>query len=115
MGRNRVYPDMRTITAVLGAAAALLTVAGCAKPGGSQAGAPDSAFEKRAAQVADAWRPGDALTAWRKGFVPLQDLTVAPQSGGTRDDTRTALVSGWFRLAITIPDRAAAKGKIRFG
>jgi hypothetical protein len=113
MGGHRVYPGMRAITAVFGALVTLL-VAGCAKSGADQAGAPDTAFEQRAAQVAAAWRAGNTLAEWRKGFVPLQNLTVDPSDGRFEEDTKMAYASGWFRLAMTIPANAPAKGKIRF-
>jgi hypothetical protein len=111
MGGGCVYSVMRRIGVSM--LLVCLLASGCARPANDAAappGDPDQVFRARAAKVADAWRasgPGS-------GFVPLQDLTVAPADPGFTDETKQAFVNGWFRLAITLPDHVPAPATIRF-
>ncbi|SBT52316.1 hypothetical protein [Micromonospora auratinigra] len=108
---------MRRSLALLGLP--LLLLAGCAAPGaGSAAPAPGGpsagawpAFDQRANQVADAWRPG---AAWRSGYVPLEDGTVLTGDPGFTEDTKVAFGNGWYRDQIPMPGGAPADGTVRF-
>ncbi|MGW5669473.1 hypothetical protein [Micromonospora sp. NPDC003776] len=108
---------MRRSTALLGLP--LLLLAGCAAPGSGPAAPPATgpggsgwpAFDQRAAQVADAWHPGDA---WRSGYVPLEDGTVLAGDPGFTGDTKVAFGQGWFREQIELPTAVPADGTVRF-
>ncbi|MFR9780676.1 hypothetical protein ACL02O_32100 [Micromonospora sp. MS34] len=93
----------------------LLFLAGCAAPGaGPATAAADSgwpAFDGRAAQVADDWRPGEA---WRSGYVPLEDGTVLAGDPGFDSDTKWAFEQGWYRDQVAMPTSTPADGTIRF-
>ncbi|KOX07471.1 hypothetical protein ADK66_19265 [Micromonospora sp. NRRL B-16802] len=92
----------------------LLFGVGCAATGGEPAGGPGGraeAFDKRAAEVADAWRPGPA---WRTGYVPLQGPTVLPGDPRFTADTEAAFRAGWYRAQIPIPSAGVGDGEIRF-
>ncbi len=78
----------------------LMVAAGCAPAGsgpttgGPSAGRPDhrwEAFDQRAVEVAEAWRPGPG---WRTGYVPLQDATVLTGDPGFGPDTEAAFRAG---------------------
>ncbi|MFG2058678.1 hypothetical protein ACGFI9_32100 [Micromonospora sp. NPDC048930] len=108
---------MRRSIALLGLP--LLVLAGCAAPGSGPAAPPATtpattgwpAFDQRAAQVADTWRPGEA---WRSGYVPLEDGTVLAGDPGFSADTKWAYAQGWYREQVTIPTGTPADGTIRF-
>ncbi|MGN9808125.1 hypothetical protein ACTMSW_02035 [Micromonospora sp. BQ11] len=102
----------------------LVVAAGCA-PAGSDPVAPPvgtepaasgapvrwPAFEKRAAEVAGAWRP---VPAWRTGYVPLQVDTMLVGDPGFSEDTKTAFGAGWYRDQIALPATVPANGTVRF-
>ncbi|MEV1142869.1 hypothetical protein [Micromonospora sp. NPDC049799] len=105
---------MRPVAALL--SLSLLVVAGCAPAGSEPAAAPPTdrqwpAFEQRAAEVADAWRPGPQ---WRDGYVPLQEPTVLAGDPGFSPDTLTAFQAGWYRDQIPLPADRPGDGTIRF-
>ncbi|MEU8184708.1 hypothetical protein AB0B85_09090 [Micromonospora sp. NPDC049044] len=93
----------------------LLFVAGCAT-GADPADGPRSAsprgeaFDNRAAEVAEAWRPG---SEWRTGYVPLEGPTVLTGDPRFTPDTETAFRAGWYRAEVAIPPTRVA-GEIRF-
>lgn len=95
----------------------VLPLAACAAPAGTpSAGAPSGdppeAFTARAEAVAEVWTAVEAATpAWRTGFVPLQDLVIAP--AGLSDEQRQAFDAGWFTLAGALPS-AAGSGEITY-
>ncbi|TNH27115.1 hypothetical protein FHG89_18975, partial [Micromonospora orduensis] len=83
----------------------LLITVGCAPTGaGPAAGSSDppqrsAAFDKRAAEVAEAWRP-DAT--WHSGYVPLQGPTVLVGDPRFTPDTEAAFRAGWYRDQVPI-------------
>ncbi len=94
----------------------LLVVAGCAQAGTGSGSTPAtaeprSAFEQRAAEVADGWQPGPR---WRDGYVPLQDPTVLVGDPGFSPATLTAFQAGWYRDQVPLPPARPADGTIRF-
>ncbi|MFG1650754.1 hypothetical protein ACGFIE_12545 [Micromonospora sp. NPDC049275] len=92
----------------------LLSMVGCAATGAEPAAPPTttthSAFDKRAAAVAAAWRPGPG---WRDGYVPLQGPTVVTGDPRFTPDTETAFRSGWYRAQVAIPPTRVG-AEIRF-
>ncbi|HEU4425770.1 MAG TPA: hypothetical protein VFR67_24805 [Pilimelia sp.] len=97
----------------------LLLVASCAGTGATP-GAPNptadpsTAFERRAAEVAQAWRTAAGGQAWRTGFVPLQDPTVLPAEPRFTEETKQAYGAGWYRTARPLPSQTPAGGTVRF-
>jgi hypothetical protein len=94
---------------------------GCADTAPDGAGSPaasadpQTAFEVRAQRLAQVWRDAVGTDAWRRGFTPLQELTVPPAEGGFTDATKHALWSGWFRLDVGMPREAGGReGAIRY-
>jgi hypothetical protein len=94
------------------AAAALLSATACARASSSPQ-ARRTAFEDRARAVVDAWHAASTGDAWRTGFVPLQDLTVAPKQGFT-DDLKVAFGSGWYRTRTDLTTVTPAGGVVAF-
>lgn len=92
---------------------ALALLAGCGRE--PDVSAPDdiSAFDKRAAQVADAWQASGIGKAWTEGFVPVQDLTIAPKEGFPNGDLKNAFAAGWYTTKLKLPDQAAT-GTIKY-
>lgn len=94
----------------------LLITVGCAPTdAGPAVGSNDppqrsAAFDKRAAEVAEAWRP-DAT--WRSGYVPLQGPTVLVGDPRFTPDTEAAFRAGWYREQVPIPPTRVG-GEIRF-
>ncbi|MGC4809113.1 hypothetical protein ACLQ29_01105 [Micromonospora sp. DT228] len=94
----------------------LLFTAGCAAPVADPAGGPRSpsshaqAFEKRAAEVAGAWRPGPD---WSTGYVPLEGPTVLTGDPRFTPDTEAAYLAGWYRASVAIPPTRVG-AEIRF-
>ncbi|MET7877864.1 hypothetical protein ACPXB1_02710 [Micromonospora sp. DT68] len=95
----------------------LLFGVGCAATGGEPAGGPAGpgrgaeAFDTRATEVAEAWRPG---TDWRTGYVPLQGQTVLPGDPRFTSETEAAFRAGWYRAQVPIPSAGVGDGEIRF-
>ncbi|WP_428961773.1 hypothetical protein [Micromonospora fluostatini] len=79
-------------------------------PGGGTEGRR-AAFEQRAAQVADAWRPGPT---WTSGYVPLQEPTVLVGDPAFTPQTEQAYRSGWYRVRVDLPTARPPDGVIRF-
>lgn len=98
----RIRTAPMVITGIL-----LLIMSGCAAPDGDGRGdgpgTPSDGdpaaveFERRAEEVAGAWRESDAAAAWRAGFLPLDPLAVLP-GGELGEDIDAALAAGWLRL-----------------
>ncbi|WFE64105.1 hypothetical protein [Micromonospora sp. WMMD714] len=86
---------------------------GGAVVGGASGGADRQGeeFDRRAAEVAGAWRPGPD---WSTGYLPLQDATVLTGDPGFDADTETAFRSGWYRDQIELPTVVPADAAIRF-
>jgi hypothetical protein len=103
------------------AAVPLALLAGCAQggpgssdPGGQPPGGTSAAFDRRAVEVAKAWRASGSSESWRHGFVPLGDLTVLPPDARFSDDTKLAFGNGWFRSTVPLPADVPADGTVRF-
>ncbi|MFI6779932.1 hypothetical protein [Micromonospora sp. NPDC050276] len=94
----------------------LLLTGGCAAADVGPADGPRSpthgaaAFDQRASQVAEAWRPGPD---WRTGYVPLEGPTLLTGDPGFTPDTEAAFRSGWYRADVPIPPTRVG-GEIRF-
>ncbi|MDG9675134.1 hypothetical protein [Micromonospora sp. DH14] len=94
----------------------LLLTAGCAATDAGPADAPPGpardaeAFDQRAAEVAEAWRPGPD---WRTGYVPLEGPTLLTGDPGFTPDTEAAFRAGWYRAQVPIPPTRVG-GEIRF-
>ncbi|GGO02226.1 hypothetical protein [Micromonospora parathelypteridis] len=84
----------------------LLLAAGCAPNGAEPADGPSSgshhaeAFDQRATEVAEAWRPG---TDWRTGYVPLEGPTLLTGDPRFTPETEAAFRAGWYRAQVPIP------------
>ncbi|MFF5177612.1 hypothetical protein ACFY2Q_06250 [Micromonospora sp. NPDC000316] len=91
----------------------LLFGVGCAGPAGGPPGPEHraEAFDRRAAEVAEAWRPGPE---WRTGYVPLQEPTVLAGDPRFTPDTEAAFRAGWYRAQVPIPPAGVGDGEIRF-
>jgi len=90
---------------VLGA----MLVAGCAREPEPASPISPSAFDKRAEKVARAWRAAGVNDA----FVPIGELTQAPQNGFPSDELKIAFVEGRYTLAAPLASESS-KGTIRF-
>ncbi|MEV0211743.1 hypothetical protein [Micromonospora sp. NPDC050695] len=94
----------------------LLLAAGCAPTGAGPAVGPtdpaerSAAFDQRATEVAQAWRP-DA--SWRSGYVPLQGPTVLVGDPRFTPDTEAAFRAGWYREQVPITPMRVG-GEIQF-
>jgi hypothetical protein len=95
------------------ATAALFGASACGRGRPGSPADPAAAFEARARQVADAWRAAGPGDAWRTGFVPLDDLTVAPPTGFT-DDTKFAFTMGVYTTTAALPADTPPAGSVRF-
>src|ERR687893_352323 len=92
-----------TILAVVTLAAA---TAGCGRA--ETPGAPgQSAFEKRAAQVAPLWHGKTG------GFTPVQDLTIPPKDGFPDDKTKQAFGAGWYAARVPLEEKSE-KGTLEY-
>ncbi|MEU4550798.1 hypothetical protein [Micromonospora violae] len=94
----------------------LLLAAGCAATDAGPAGdqrrpTPGAeAFDQRAAQVAEGWRPGPE---WSTGYVPLEGPTLLTGDPGFTPETEAAFRSGWYRAEVAIPPTRVG-AEIRF-
>ncbi|HEX5540003.1 MAG TPA: hypothetical protein VFX60_00305, partial [Micromonospora sp.] len=110
---------MRRLTALVGMSL-VLALAACAEPGSQDqpAGSPgdpaSEAFERRAAEIAEAWRNAPGRDAWHKGYVPLQEATVLPADPGFDDAAKLAFSAGWYQTKVSLPADKPADGTIRF-
>ncbi|PWR11814.1 hypothetical protein DKT68_04795 [Micromonospora acroterricola] len=106
---------MRRLVLLLGPPL-LVLAAGCAPTGTEPADGPTApahrweTFDQRAAEVAEAWRPGPA---WRTGYVPLQGPTVLTGDPRFTPETEEAFRAGWYREQVAIPPTRVG-GEIRF-
>lgn len=93
-----------------------MVASGCGRAPETGPGAPGelSVFDQRAEQVAGIWQAADIGEAWNKGFVPVQELTIAPEDGFPPDgNLKVAFGSGWYQTATQLPDKAGS-GTIQF-
>ncbi|HEY0697729.1 MAG TPA: hypothetical protein VGD43_07955, partial [Micromonospora sp.] len=106
---------MRRIPALLGLPLVVLLV-GCGNQSAPQPSGDgeESAFDRRAAQVAQAWRDGPGRQASDDDYIPLQDPTVLPAGAELDDDVRQALLAGWYREQLAVPTEVPPAGTIRF-
>lgn len=105
---------MRRLVAILTVPLLMAGCAGTGRPGASGA-EPSDSFAERARIVADAWQSSASTGAWRTGFVPLEDLTVAPDSGFPDDGSKQAFINGWYTLGATaLPGASILEGTVRF-
>lgn len=104
-------PVLRTATTLAGIVTLAGLTAGCARKANGTGSPPPAGnsvqqeFDTRAEHVAKAWEASGDAQKWRHGFVPLGDLTLAPNGDGT-EATKFALVNGWYRLRAPLPDPA---------
>jgi hypothetical protein len=101
----------------LTAAIPLILLAGCAQggtAGAPQPGSGDADFDRKAAEVAEAWRASQESHAPQDGFVPLEPLTVLPAGATFSNDTKLAYGNGWFRSIARLSTKAPSGGSIRF-
>lgn len=102
-----------TIRAVVAVVVAVVAVTAAAAAGCGRAqtpGAPgdqNSAFERRAAEVAPLWHGKTG------GFTPLQDLTIAPRDGFPDDKTKLAFGAGWFASRVPLEEKTE-KGTLEY-
>jgi len=102
---------MRSLVPVVVACAVVLT--GCGSSTGPASPEKGStSFQDRAADVAKAWQDAGVVTAWTKGFVPLQELTVEPD-WSPNGDLKASFGNGWIRSTSPLPD-TAGRGDVRF-
>lgn len=102
---------MRSFVPVVLACAGLLT--GCGSTAGPAGQTQDgTSFQNRAAEVAKAWQDAGMATAWARGFVPLQELTLEP-AWSPNEDLKASFGNGWIRTTSPLPD-SASRGDIRF-
>ena len=103
---------MRSLVPVVVAFAVVLT--GCGSSTGPASPSEGSTFfQDRAADVAKAWQDAGVVTAWTKGFVPLQELTVEP-AWSPNSDLKASYGNGWIRSTSPLPD-TPGQGDVRFG
>ncbi|GAB3945106.1 hypothetical protein GCM10027614_36350 [Micromonospora vulcania] len=94
----------------------LVLAVACAPTGAGPSAGPTAssdrraAFDQRAVEVAEAWRPD---SAWRTGYVPLQGPTVLTGDSGFTQDTEAAFRAGWYRAQVAIPPTRVG-AEIRF-
>ncbi|MEH1165545.1 hypothetical protein V6V47_09175 [Micromonospora sp. CPCC 205539] len=94
----------------------LVLAAGCAETGADPAVGPSSptgrseAFDQRATEVTEAWRPGPE---WRTGYVPLEGPTVLTGDPRFTPETEQAFRAGWYRAEVPIPPTRVG-AEIRF-
>jgi len=97
------------------AVVAVVIVAGAATAGCGHAQTPsapdnpalDSAFGRRAAQVAPLWHGKTG------GFTPVQDLTIPPTDGFPDDKTKQAFGAGWYASRVPLENKAE-KGTLEY-
>ncbi|SNS94159.1 hypothetical protein SAMN05421812_102446 [Asanoa hainanensis] len=93
-----------------------MALSACASPGGvGDGGGPavsdrDEAIERWAEDVADAWSPTD--TAWKQGYVPLQEPVSV--DGSLIGAEKQALAAGWWTTTVTLPTDPPAPGTVVF-
>jgi len=103
--------------AVVAGAVLVVALSACASPGGvGDGGGPavadrgHEAIEQWAGEVADAWSPTD--TAWKQGYVPLQEPTSV--EGSLIGAEKQALVAGWWTTAVALPTDRPSPGTVVF-
>ncbi|MEV4539763.1 hypothetical protein AB0J82_38925 [Asanoa sp. NPDC049518] len=92
------------------ALSACATPGGDAGDGGGSTSSGHEAIEQWADEVADAWSPTD--TAWKQGYVPLQEPTSV--DGSLIGSEKQALAAGWWATAIALPTDRPAPGTVVF-
>lgn len=71
--------------------------------------------EKRARQVADAWRGSASAAAWGKGYHPMADAVQIPESGWRSKADERAYESQNFDLRGSLPTTAPEDGTVDWG
>lgn len=105
---------MRSALACVVAVATL--AAGCGREPDNFGGPIDiTKFDQRAAEVAAAWQAGGVDDAWTNGFVPVQDLVIAPPDGFPNSEMKNAFGAGWYKTfpGLQLPDQGG-NGTITF-
>ncbi|BCJ58419.1 hypothetical protein [Micromonospora endophytica] len=101
-------------TVLLGLSLTMI-LAGCAStetdPAPGADGAPNAGFDRRATEVAGAWRPGPE---WATGYLPLQEPVVLIGAADFTPATKTAFLAGWYRNLAELPTTPPAEGAVRF-
>ncbi|MCZ4124215.1 hypothetical protein [Streptomyces sp. H39-S7] len=103
-----------------------LTVAGCGAEGvrtasdapagkgalvTADAGRPDGAAARRAAEVAKAWTGSAAEQVWRKRYRPVDRTEWLPPDAFRSDGDKVAFMSGHLDLATQLPTTAPGDGE----
>lgn len=97
-------------------ASVALSGSACATQPGTSRSTSESAFADRAATIAQAWHAtltGPAGQTWRSGLIPLQDLTIAPDTA-LNEDLAFAFSQGWYSLATSLPPGDHDRGTVSF-
>ncbi|MFF4763331.1 hypothetical protein [Streptomyces sp. NPDC001292] len=71
--------------------------------------------EKRARQVADAWRGSASAAAWSEGYYPMADVVQIPESGWHSKADEQAYETKNFVLRGNLPTTASAHGTVDWG
>ena len=100
----------------------VVLLAACGPPGDVAAVSPvggdwisgNTAFDDRAAAVADQWRASASAEQWSKGYLPLQEPTVLVGDPEFTDATKQAFLNGWYHGSITLSRSRPPDGTVRF-
>ncbi|WP_416956276.1 hypothetical protein [Streptomyces sp. Agncl-13] len=71
--------------------------------------------EKRARQVADAWRGSASATAWNEGYYPMGDAVQIPESGWHSKADERAYATKNFVLRGSLPTTTPDHGTVEWG
>ncbi|WP_416900998.1 hypothetical protein [Micromonospora echinospora] len=102
----------RRVTLLLGLPI-MLALTGCAQNGATPAEPEDrwESFQRRAAEVAEAWQPGPA---WTTSYIPLESPTVLAGDPKFTPESEQAFQAGWYREQVPIPTARPAEGTVSF-
>ncbi|GIF66155.1 hypothetical protein Ais01nite_41900 [Asanoa ishikariensis] len=93
-----------------------MALSACASTGGvGDGGGPavsdrHEAIEQWAGEVADAWSP--TSTAWKQGYVPLQEPVFV--EGSLTGAEKQALAAGWWTTKVALPTDRPSPGTVVF-
>ncbi|MFJ3894837.1 hypothetical protein [Streptomyces sp. NPDC090083] len=97
---------------------AVCLLAGCgggrSTDGGRASGQPAPAQEKRAREVADAWRESEAAAAWNQGYYPMADAIQPVDSGWHTTADERAYKTGNIFLSDSLPTTAITQGTVKW-